>query len=415
MSPFVGTSKRSLRHSVKAATLLLMLSGAGPNSSAQETLSNPANYAWQAGAIRHAQQMRNYFDPDRGLQPTPSVIPGFVTDFDPSGLIATAQPAGETQTSQNAFFANLGTNGRTCLTCHQPQNGWSLSAAGVQARFNASRGSDPIFRLVDGATCPSDNISGIEEKLKAYSLLLNKGLIRIGLPVPATIPGSTAPIEYRIVSVSDPYGCNTNPITGLTTFGIANPTAGIVSVYRRPLPATNLGFLTAIMWDGREPTLAQQSIDATLGHAQANAAPTATQQQQIVNFESGLFTAQLYDFKAKQLTAGGAKGGPNALATLLPGFFIGINDPLGVEIRRACLSVRRSSICTKLGMALAGTMTRMRLAKQWRAVRPCSTARLLPLLAWRGSTTYLVWRAFPDFVEPVMTRQMSETTQSSCR
>jgi cytochrome c peroxidase len=329
MSPFVDTSKRSLRHSLKAATLLFMLSGAGPSSSAQENLSDPANYAWQAGAIRHAQQMRNYFDPDRGLQATPSAIPGFVTDFDPSGLIATAQPGGETQTSQNAFFANLGTNGRTCLTCHQPQNGWSVSAAGVQARFNASRGTDPIFRLVDGATCPSDNISGIEEKLKAYSLLLNKGLIRIGLPVPATIPGSTAPIEYRIVSVSDPYGCNTNPITGLTTFGIANPTAGIVSVYRRPLPATNLGFLTAIMWDGREPTLAQQSIDATLGHAQANAAPTTTQQQQIVNFESGLFTAQLYDFRAKQLTAGGGKGGPNALATLLPGFFIGINDPLG--------------------------------------------------------------------------------------
>src|SRR5262249_37274368 len=151
----------------------------------------------------------------------------------------------------------------------------------------------------------------IGEKLKAYSLLLNKGLIRIGLPVLATIPGSSLPIEYRVVSVSDPYGCNTNPTTGLTTFGIANPTAGIVSVYRRPLPSTNLGFLTTIMWDGREPTLAQQSIDATLGHAQANAAPTTAQQQQIVNFESGIFTAQLFDFKAKRLTAAGAKGGPN--------------------------------------------------------------------------------------------------------
>src|SRR5262249_16312085 len=156
-----------------------------------------------------------------GQQSTPSVIPRFDTDFDASGLIATAQPGGETQTSQNAFFANLGTNGRTCLTCHQPRNGWTVSAASVKDRFNASRGTDPIFRLVDGATCPSANVSSIGEKLKAYSLLLNKGLIRIGLPVLATIPGSSLPIEYRIVSVSDPYGCNTNPTTGLTTFGIA--------------------------------------------------------------------------------------------------------------------------------------------------------------------------------------------------
>jgi cytochrome c peroxidase len=332
MSPFVGNSRRLLRsitHSVKLTALLSMVSSIAPDALAQETPPDPANYAWQAGAIHHAQQMRDYFDHDHGQQPTPSVILRFDTDFDASGLIATAQPGGETHTSQNAFFANLGTNGRTCLTCHQPRNGWTISAASVKDRFDASQGADPIFRLVDGATCPSANVSGIGEKLKAYSLLLNKGLIRIGLPVPATIPGSTLPIEYRIVSVSDPYGCNTNPTTGLTTFGIANPTAGIVSVYRRPLPSANLGFLTTIMWDGREPTLAQQSIDATLGHAQGNAAPTTAQQQQIVNFESGIFTAQLYDFKSKWLTAAGAKGGPNALADLLPGFFIGINDPLG--------------------------------------------------------------------------------------
>jgi cytochrome c peroxidase len=329
MSPLRRSLRNSLKHSVQAVALLCMAGGAALDALAQENLRDPANYAWQAGAIRHAQQMRDYFDPDRGQQATPPIIPKIKTDFDASGFIATAQPGGETQTSQSAFFANLGTNGRTCFTCHQPQNGWGVSAASVKARFHASHGADPIFRLVDGATCPSDNVSGVREKLKAYSLLLNKGLIRIGLAVPATIPGSTVPIEYRIVSVSDPYGCNTNPTTGLTTFGIANPTAGIVSVYRRPLPSTNLGFLTTIMWDGREPTLAQQSIDATLGHAQANAAPTTTQQQQIVNFESGIFTAQLYDIKAKDLTAAGAKGGPNALANLLPEFFIGINDPLG--------------------------------------------------------------------------------------
>jgi cytochrome c peroxidase len=330
MSLFAGGRSvlSTLGHCVAGAALLCFIGGPSTSAVAQDGVYDPANYAWQAGAIRHAQKMRAFFDSDRGQQATPPVIPKFELDFDPSGLIATTQPGGPTQTSQNAFFANLGTNGRTCFSCHEPQTGWTVSAASVQARFYTSYGNDPIFRLVDGATCPSADVSSIDAKRQAYSLLLHKGLIRIGLQVPTTIPGSTVPIEFRIVSVDDPYGCNINPTTGLTSFGPANPTAGIVSVYRRPLPATNLGFLTAIMWDGREPTLAQQSIDATLGHAQANAAPSTAQQQQIVDFESGIFTAQLYDRKAKYLNAAGATGGPDALAKLLAGFYVGINDPV---------------------------------------------------------------------------------------
>jgi hypothetical protein len=100
-------------------------------------------------------------------------------------------------------------------------------------------------------------------------------------------------------------------------------------MYRRPLPSTNLGFLTAIMWDGREPNLASQSVDATLGHAQAAGAPTGGQQGQIVAFESGIFTAQAFDNKARELDADGASGGPVALFAELAKFFIGINDPLG--------------------------------------------------------------------------------------
>jgi len=311
-----------LRHGVTAAALCCIAGGVLPVARALDGAYDPANFAWQSGAFRHTDRMRAFRDFDRGSQSTPPVIPEFDADFDPSGAIATAQPEGPTQTSRNAFFADIGTNGRTCLTCHQPQNGWSVSAADVQARFRASYGADPIFRVVDGATCPSADVSNISAKRAAYSLLLNKGLIRIGLPVPASA-------EYRIVAVTDPYGCNTNPVTGLTSFGSAAPTMGIVSVYRRPLPSTNLGFLSAIMWDGREPSLTQQSIDATRGHAQAASDPTTAQQQQIVEFESGIFTAQVYDKKAKRLDAAGAKGGPDELANLLPGFLVGVNDPLG--------------------------------------------------------------------------------------
>jgi hypothetical protein len=265
--------------------------------------------------------MRRFKDQDRSVQPVPNVIPKFETDIDTNGAIATFQPGGATFTANNAFFQNIGTNGRTCFTCHQPQSGWSVSAAGVSARFAATAGTDPIFRLVDGANCPSANVSTLQAKQQAYKLLTDRALIRIGLPMPdPTI------LQFAVTSVSDPYQCTTNLTTGLTS-----PTSGIVSVYRRPLPSANLGFLSAIMWDGREPSLTSQAIDATLGHAQADAAPNPAQQAEIVAFESGVFTAQVLDKKAGSLHEDGALGGPIALSLQLSKFFIGVNDPLGLN------------------------------------------------------------------------------------
>jgi cytochrome c peroxidase len=279
------------------------------------TDANAGVPAFAPGMIAHMQAMRRFKDPDRGVQQAPPVIPKFELDNDPTGAIATFQPGGATFPVNNAFFQNLGTNGRTCFTCHQPQTGWTVSATSVAARFAASTGTDPIFRLVDGATCPTDDVSTPQAKRKAYALLISKGLIRIGLPMPSGV-------QFEVTSVDDPYSCNTNPVTGLTS-----PTAGIVSVYRRPLPSTNLGFLSTIMWDGREPSLTSQAKDATLGHAQASVTPTDAQLAQIVAFESGIYTAQEVDQAVGVLHGDGALGGPVALS--LQPFFIGVNDPLG--------------------------------------------------------------------------------------
>ena len=317
---------KALKVSTAGLVLVCILSAAPPFAIAQQA-GNPGGPdvpAFAPGMINHMQAMRRFKDPDRGAQPTPNVIPRFEADPDASGAIATFQPGGATFTANNAFFQDLGTNGRTCFTCHQPQNGWGVSAASVADRFAASAGTDPIFRLVDGATCPSANVSTFQAKRQAFKLLTDKGLIRIGLPMPT--PAPPAVLQFAVTAVSDPYQCTTNPATGLT-----NPTSGIVSVYRRPLPAANLGFLSAIMWDGREPSLTSQAIDATLGHAQANAAPNLAQQAEIVAFESGIFTAQDFDRKAGNLHTDGALGGPVALSLQLGKFFIGVNDPLGLN------------------------------------------------------------------------------------
>ena len=95
------------------------------------------------------------------------------------------------------------------------------------------------------------------------------------------------------------------------------------------------------MWDGRETvfgdipqksinlvqSLTNQANDATVGHAQG-APPTAQQLADIVAFETGLFTAQVKDESAGDLTARGAAGGPVQLST--QEFYVGINDSLEV-------------------------------------------------------------------------------------
>jgi cytochrome c peroxidase len=73
----------------------------------------------------------------------------------------------------------------------------------------------------------------------------------------------------------------------------------------------------------------QQSIDATNGHAQAAEPPTLAQQQGIVNFELGLFSAQVADFQAGLLIADGAQGGAYNLSQ--QPYYPGINDSLGKD------------------------------------------------------------------------------------
>src|SRR5260370_42349845 len=196
---------KAFRFPVAAFVPLWLLAGAAPLASAQNARNADGGETreWAQDAIDHAQQMRIHKDRDQGSQPTPPVIRKLDIDDDPGGRIATFQPGVATITANNAFFQNLGTNGRTCDTCHQKQNGWTVSAADVRDRFAASAGTDPIFRLVDGATCPTDNVSTLGANRRAYKLLLDKGLIRIGVRLP-----SAPHLEFSVASVAHPYCCS---------------------------------------------------------------------------------------------------------------------------------------------------------------------------------------------------------------
>jgi hypothetical protein len=100
--------------------------------------------------------------------------------------------------ADNPFFQSLGTNGRTCFTCHQPDQAWTVTPARIRERFEQTRGRDPIFRSNDGSTCQDADISTTGKRRTAFGLLLSKGLIRVGLAVPANA-------EFTITDVDDPY------------------------------------------------------------------------------------------------------------------------------------------------------------------------------------------------------------------
>src|SRR5437870_4463400 len=225
-----------------------------------------------------------------------------------SGMARTINVAGFPVVAEsNPFFLDLGVNGRRCVTCHEPTNNMSVSAAGLRARFEATDGTDPIFRTNDGSNSPLADVSTLEARRAAYSMLLTKGLIRVGISIPANA-------EFELVDVDDPYG-----------YAGHNANNNELSLFRRPLPSTNLAYLSAVMWDGRETfqngssaalhfDLADQANGATQGHAQSRSPIDAATREAIVDYETSLYTAQAFDRAAGELHAAGAEGGPEALS-----------------------------------------------------------------------------------------------------
>jgi len=256
-----------------------------------------------------------------------TALPNMLRFPNPTGFAATFSTTGKVDLT-GPFFQSLGTNGRSCGSCHQPSDGWTVTPAHLQQRFDASDGTDPVFRTNDGANAPELDVSTVDARRSAYSMLLSKGLIRVGIGMPSG-PG----VEFELVAVDDPYG---------------HASAQDLSLFRRPLPATNLKFLSTVMWDGRETfkdlsstncvigttncfatvafDLADQANGATLGHAQGAIPLSNAQRQAIVAFESSLYTAQVFDVNAGELAANQAFGGPDYLSA--QDSYFGVNDAI---------------------------------------------------------------------------------------
>jgi hypothetical protein len=244
------------------------------------------------------------------------------------GVLRTLLVGGPMETKGHPFFRPTGPGGRACVTCHQPADGMSLSAATAARRWDDTGGKDPLFAAYDGSDCPTLP----QAERASHSLLLEHGLIRIERPWPPRRSGRVLEPDFTIAVVRDPNGCNSGPHYG--------PRAGTLSVYRRPRPVANVKYLEAagfaydpkqgvalprdpetgrylsgnLMADGRVGTLGEQMQDASRTHLQLFAAMSAADRARIIDFERRVFTAQQIGAAAGALDSGSATGGPAALA-----------------------------------------------------------------------------------------------------
>jgi hypothetical protein len=261
----------------------------------------------------------------------------FTTYQNDRGAVGVLNTSGRLDTKGQPFFEPIGSNGRACVTCHQPADGMSLSVRTVRERWEATTGKDPLFAAVDGMNCPHLP----PDDPRSHSLLLERGLIRVALPWPPKNPdGSRIDPEFTIEVVRDPSGCNTHRSYGLDS---ANPT---ISVFRRPRPVANTKYTTHqnfgvspfiaksglptatdpatgrptsmnLMSDARAPTLAVQAQDAAEQHLQLKGTLTAAQLAGILQFEQQVYVAQVSSTAAGSLVEpdGPPAFGPRQLAT----------------------------------------------------------------------------------------------------
>ena len=250
------------------------------------------------------------------------------------GQLGVLNTAGPVQMKDHPFFEPLGLNPRGCVTCHQPADAMSVSVESLRQRWRITKGNDPIFAPIDG----SNNPRLPQAPESSHSLLLNRGLFRIGLQwPPKDHKGNTIKPEFTIEVVRDPTGVNLDSTYGLT--GV-NPT---VSVFRRSRPAANLKYVMAfdeapsgqngasaavntetgtpfslnLMSDARHLTLKQQAFGAYRDHQEGRQGQLPEEElAKILAFENQIYVAQSVDRWGGSLieTSGATTLGPRALA-----------------------------------------------------------------------------------------------------
>jgi len=173
----------------------------------------------------------------------------------------------------NFFRPFPGGNGRSCATCHRPQDGFSLAPATVEARWQrlqrarrANPGaSDPLFLAIDADDGQDD-----------FTLLRTRALFKVRVPLPSRVRLTDEP-EAKEVTVS------------------------------RAVPPLNMLKHTAPYHQDRSAaTLEAQALGAIEQHMEPTAPPTAAFLESVAEFQRHIFSSA----RIRKLSAAIDRGRP---------------------------------------------------------------------------------------------------------
>jgi len=200
-------------------------------------------------------------------------------------------------------LVGLGANGRACATCHVAEDAFQLTPeraqaqlrALQQARLNDPAADDPLFRPID-----ADDFRLNGRLASDYTTLVQDGLIRVTLPLPASV---------RLV---DPAGNPaTAPLTDEMTVDIWRAVPSILDVeitgpdgQLPQWPTVSPNQRGGYQLDARIDTLQNQALSALMSHAQATSPPPPRFLDDLAAFQQTQFTSPGVERLAKAMTAG---------------------------------------------------------------------------------------------------------------
>jgi cytochrome c peroxidase len=216
---------------------------------------------------------------------------GVAEAYSPLGSIAQLEQS-------NAFFQDLGTTGRTCVSCHGLEGAWTASAS--QELWDDTRGTDPLFMFTfDNGLCSNSDISTRTRRKAAMKLTRERGSTRGTQRILPTA-------EFEVTAVVDPYNCSETNLTAIMG-------------YRKPNPTTSASQKSSVTWaPAAQPDLRASLkgffLGATQFHGQTTYVATDEEQNQAADFMLFNYFAQIVDEEAGRLDDDGARGGPLHLA-----------------------------------------------------------------------------------------------------
>lgn len=240
-----------------------------------------------------------------GQGPSPNGATKLNCDDTPCDAVARGRAA-----FNDRNLKRLGGNGRACSDCHMPSDGFQLSPAAAQARFDALQAErahnpnadDPLFRPVD-----ADDFRTHGEAAGDFSNLLENGLVRVTMPLPPNVrlidPATGQPTDETSVDLW-------RAVMPVLNAAITGPD-GVAPVWppapRVPImgvdpngPNRQGGY----QHDARFATLQEQARGALFAHAQVSVEPPERMLNDLATFQQTLFSSPGVELLAAAIRSG---------------------------------------------------------------------------------------------------------------